>query len=101
MNTPNTPINEAFARLSMLELLLEIIVANEMARHEPAHSEAWKANFVQRFEAPLLGPIPATTEAEQTEAWIAERSAQMAARLMERVAGREAQIRKHHRGLGV
>lgn len=96
----NTPINEAFARLSMLEFLLEVIAANELARHEPEHSKAWKANFLQRFEAPILGPIPATTAAEQTEAWIAERSTQMAKRLMEKVTDRERGIREAHRAFG-
>ncbi|MCC5022877.1 MAG: hypothetical protein J6386_08820 [Candidatus Synoicihabitans palmerolidicus] len=79
----------AFARLSMIEFAIEIMMANQILFSSEADSEAFKRDFIDRFSTPRLGPASDSSEDEQ----LAERSRQMAERLIEKVADREAGIR--------
>ncbi len=92
MDTNSQAINEAFARLSVLEFAVEIIIANQLARIPLEHSEQFKKDFVSR--PANLGPAPTTSQEEQNEAWLAERIQQISARLIEKIANREKGIRE-------
>jgi hypothetical protein len=89
----STPINETFARLTMLEFAVEVMIANELSRQPQAASVQFKNDFISRFSSPIFSSGPILSDDEQAEAWIAERTQQMASRLMEKVASRESEIR--------
>ena len=84
---------EVFSRLSMLEFAVEVLMANALAENNEQYSAAFKEDFISRFSTPTFGSLPDCPEAEQVEAWIAERTSQMASKLIEKVASREKEIR--------
>jgi hypothetical protein len=86
-----TPIDEAFARLTMLEFAMEIHTANTLSWQTPESSDKWKQDFVRLARSPIL---PASLTNEQKEAEILQRSIQMAENFVQKVAEREALIRK-------
>jgi len=90
-----TPIDEAFARLSMLEFAIEVHTANTLAWQPQEISDQWKRDFVQRAGSPRL---PNVLTNEQKEAEILARSKQMAENFVKKVAEREAFIRKSRVG---
>lgn len=85
-------IREAFARLSMLEFALEIVIANELSKNTLDISQRWKSDFVRMMKNPRL-PDSLTPGSEQLEAYIVERACQMAQRFVHRLAERETLIR--------
>jgi hypothetical protein len=86
---------EDSARFTMLEFAVEVILAN-MAAGWPAHaSEAFKADFKDRMRKGYSSsPMDDTHEVAQYKR-IMERSAEMGDHFIDKVARREAGIRKH------
>jgi hypothetical protein len=90
-----TPIDEAFARLSVLEFVIEIHTANTLAWQSQEISDQWKRDFVERTGSVIL---PNVLTNEQKEAEITARAIQMAERFVKKVSEREASIRNSRIG---
>jgi hypothetical protein len=92
-----TPIDEAYARLSMLEFALEVVMANHLSKCNQELSNKFKDDFVRKMHPPdLSSPAlsgPFSPEREQKEAEIIQRTIEMAERFMQKVAKHEAEIR--------
>lgn len=92
-----TPIDEAFARLTMLEFALEVVMANHLVQFTPEASENFKVEFLSRMQSFDLSSSDSSGSFshahEQKEAEIARRSLELAERFFQKVADREAEIR--------
>jgi len=87
-----TEIEEAYARLSMLEFAIEVIMANQLARADEESSRVTKEDFV-RVAARSYGAMTGDLDTARRMQAIACRSAEMAERLVDKVARREKEIR--------
>lgn len=85
-------IQEAFARLSMLEFVLEIVMANQLAQADEGHSTKAKQDLVAAMATPYTLANLEQVERSGGE-FIALRAAEMAKRFAEKVAAREREIR--------
>ena len=88
-----TPIDEAFARLSMLEFALEVMFANKLASDPMQSSQKFKDDFVRLMRAGKLPDKFNTYRDEVKEAEISQRAIQMAEHFIQKVTVRETLIR--------
>lgn len=87
-----TEIEEAFARLTMLEFMLEVVMANQLSEAPPKDSEIAKSDLL-RISTRTYGHITGDLDAARNMRNVSERASEMAARFVEKVARREAEIR--------
>lgn len=85
-------INKAFAKLNMIELVLELAIAEGLARASTDNSLAWKTQLLRLIKCPTLPDI-FTTASEQIEAEIVKQSTLMAQQFIVHVTTREIRFR--------
>ncbi len=87
-----TDIEEAFARLSMLEFVLEVVMANQLVGVSQAASDEAKTDLVETMKR-AYGPLTGDLDTAKRVAVISQRSVEMAERFVQKLAQREAEIR--------
>jgi hypothetical protein len=87
MSQLEDPIAEAFARLTMLEFAVEIMLANQLSRDSPTDSAKFREDFI-RASKKGYGPMTADEAETRQMLAIARRSEELADRLMEKVRRR-------------
>lgn len=88
----DNPIEEAFARLTMLEFILEIVLANDLSDIPENISAQVKRDIVLRAREPRQNEYDNIPK-DDVACRILNRSAQMTSRFLEKVAEREAEVR--------
>lgn len=87
------PIEEVAARLSMLEFLLEVSIANQLAVSDPQRSDAVKRDLVDRMKKPRADSAAAIQDHPRAQVLVA-RSVEMMERFVQKLGERESEIRR-------
>lgn len=87
-----TDIEEAFARLSMMEFLLEVVMANQLMDVPQGVSDQVKRDLVETMQR-AYGPLTGDIETAKRMAAIADRSVEMLEHFLQKLARREAELR--------
>jgi len=86
------PIAEISARMTVLEFVLEVMLANDLAAMDLGTASDFKRDIVSRMGR-AYGPIAGDLETAKKWQDVANRAEQIAARLIEQVGRRETEIR--------
>ena len=87
------PIDEISARLMMHEFVLEVAIANLLARADRDQAAQAKRDIIDRMRTPRPDSLEDFEKDPQLRA-IADRSAEMAQRFVQKVGEREDDIRR-------
>jgi hypothetical protein len=87
------PVEEVFARLSMLEFALEVIYANWLAGRPAKESEAFRRDLVEKNKRGY-GRLTVDPQAVESMQRIVQRSNKMMERFAHKVATREREFRE-------
>jgi hypothetical protein len=86
------PIAEISARITVLEFVLEVMLANDLAAMDLSTSSDFKREIVSRMGG-AYGPIAGNAETARKWQEVTNRAEHIAAKLIEKVGRRESEIR--------
>ena len=85
--------NEMYAKFTVVQHALEVVIAEHLASLSPPASRRWKDDLFCQIHDPNL-PDLVSPDQEQAEAAILDRSVFLAGQFVKNVATKEAEVRR-------